>query len=83
MWDHMSAWSWGEGWGPGIFWFGLMHVIWWALVIMGMVALIRWMVRRSPDQRNADPALDILRERYARGEIDKTEFEQRKRDLAS
>jgi putative membrane protein len=84
MWDQMMMWhgDWGPGWAWG--WFGLMHILWWVLVILGILALIRWSSRRGlqgvppPEQ---DRAIAILRERYARGEIDKTEFEERKRDL--
>jgi putative membrane protein len=37
----------------------------------------------GPDAPPADTALAVLRERYARGEIDATEFEERKRRLGS
>lgn len=74
---------WGQGWGPGWGFLGLMHVAWWALVILGFVALVRWVSRRGAHGvPQEDRALAILRERYARGEIDKAEFEERKRDLA-
>jgi putative membrane protein len=48
--------------------------------------MIRWLVvaSRSGGQgvsHGGDTALDILKKRYARGEIDKQEFEERKRDL--
>jgi Short C-terminal domain len=42
---------------------------------------IRWLIRQSQAGR-VDPALDILRQRYARGEINREEFETKKRDLA-
>jgi putative membrane protein len=83
MWEHMPMW--GQGWGPGWGVLGLMHVAWWALVIMGLVALVRWVSRRGASgapPAQEDRAVAILRERYARGEIDKAEFEERKRDLA-
>jgi putative membrane protein len=49
-------------------------------VIAGLVFAIRWLV--SPKREaGSDTALDILRQRYARGEIDKEEFLARKRDL--
>lgn len=73
--------GWGGGWG----WFGLIHmVLWWFLIILGIVVLAKWLFgggpgRGSPEQR----ALEILAERYARGEIDKKEFEEKKRDLSS
>ncbi|MBI4241832.1 MAG: SHOCT domain-containing protein [Candidatus Rokubacteria bacterium] len=54
----------------------------WALVIAGLVLGIRWLVRQGWEPR-ADPALEILRQRYARGEINREEFEAKKRDLAS
>jgi len=45
--------------------------------------LVKWLVGGKGDSRTGgDRALDILRERYARGEIDKDEFDTRKRDLA-
>lgn len=78
MWGtDMVGWSWG--------WFGLVHmVLWWFLIILGIVVLVRWLMGSGGDRRAADGdrALSILRERYARGEIDKAEFEARERDLA-
>ncbi len=73
--------GWGWGWhGGGVF--GIMHVLWWVLVVVALIALIRLAAGGSGRRwAGEDPALEILRARYARGEIDKAEFEQRKRDL--
>ena len=55
-----------------------------------LIALaIRWLIRSSRNDRyqptatGDDGALAVLRERYARGEIDAAEFEERKRTLSS
>ncbi|MFL6692659.1 MAG: SHOCT domain-containing protein [Ramlibacter sp.] len=75
MWHQM--WGWDGGWGLGMGWgFGLMHVLWWTALVVGVVALFRWSsgVGRRP---RVDSALQILRERYARGEIEKAEFDER------
>ncbi|WP_041377000.1 SHOCT domain-containing protein [Polaromonas naphthalenivorans] len=82
MWTHMM--EWGGNWGSDWDLFGLMHLLWWVVVLLAVIALLRWAVGRdarglrTPEK---DRALDILRERYARGEIEQAEFEQRKRDL--
>lgn len=61
-----------------MFGFGLLG---W-LSIAALVALVVWLVRRDDrGHRPADGAESILRERYARGEIDKAEFDARMRDL--
>ena len=71
---------WGDGWGMH----GFMHLLWWGLA----ACVVVWLLRRphgghcQHGPRSEDRALAILRERYARGEIDKTEFEARKRDLS-
>lgn len=53
------------------------------MLILGIVALVRWLRRgegeRGPDREES--ALEILKRRYAKGEIDKAEFEEKKRDL--
>ncbi len=67
-------------WGPAGAVMMLMMLVFWAVVITGLVAGIRWLARQGRQQR-PDRALDILRERYARGEINKEEFEARRRDL--
>lgn len=74
------------GWAYGTSWLG--HVImltFWIAVIIGIVFLIRWVIvsakAGSPPPPHGDSALDILRKRYARGEINKAEFEEKKRDL--
>ena len=73
--------GWGGDWGWG--WFGMVHmVLWWLLIILGIVVLAKWIFGGSGSRGSSeDRALAILRERYARGEIDKQEFEARKRDL--
>ncbi len=85
--------GWHGGWGmmgPGMMgsfgWMWLMPVLWivfLGLIIWAVVAL----VRRSSEPRGLDfskatPALEVLKERYARGEIEKEEYDEKKRDLA-
>lgn len=71
MWHYM--WGGTEGW-----FFGLMHLAWWALLIAAAVVLFRFLLT---DRRMADRSLEILRERYARGEIDQHEYDERLRHL--
>ncbi len=78
MWGDMG---WGGGWGV----LGFVHMLlWWVLIVLGIVVLVRWLTAgsRSESGGRGDRAIEILRERFARGEIDKQEFEQRKRDLS-
>jgi len=81
-----------DGWGCGAYpmwWMGgvwglgmlLIALLFWGVVIAGVVLGIRWLVSQSRESRS-DSALEILRHRYARGEIDRDEFESKKRDLA-
>ncbi len=83
--DRTYEWGWGMHpmWGMwGIWGIGmmLMMLVFWGVVITGIVFGIRWLVSQGHGSRS-DTALDILRQRYARGEINKEEFEAKKRDL--
>jgi putative membrane protein len=73
---HPMSWMWGA-WGLGMM---VMMLVFWGLVIAGVVLAVRWLTGHGERSR-PDRALDILRERYARGEIDKDEFEAKQRDL--
>ena len=60
----------------------LMMLVFWGVIIVGFVLGIRWLMTQGREPRRTDAALDILRQRYARGDISKEEFEAKKKDLA-
>lgn len=69
------------GWGLGFGW--VFMILFWALVIVGIVAIVKWLIGSSSATGTppSKTARQILEERYAKGEIDREEFEQKKRDL--
>ena len=73
--------NWGMGWFGGIF-----MIVFGVLILVGLVFVIRWLFqatsKKGDSGQQGSRAIDILKERYARGEIDKTQFEGMKRDLA-
>ena len=71
MWHAM--WGWDGNWA----WFGLGHLLWWAVVSGALVLLVRAIARGPGGGSAEDRAFAILRERFARGEIDQAEYEQR------
>ena len=86
----------GEGyWGPHMMWGGWLHMFFGFLmmllflaILVGLVVLVvRWLGSSEhspfrPASRQGDrAALDILKERLARGEIDVAEYEERRRAL--
>jgi len=82
--------NWHDGWGymHGFGGFGwLIMIVFWVLVITAIVIIVRW-VTSSPARFQSGPyvnkenkAMTILDERYARGEIDREEYEQKRKDL--
>ena len=81
------TWEWDWGMHPMMFMWGagglvmmFMMLAFWGLIIAGLVVGLRWLVGQGRPAAH-DEALEILRQRYARGEIDKQEFDTRRRDL--
>ena len=78
----------GWGFGPGISIFGsIIGIVFWVLLILLVVGLIKWFVsgehgESETNEDKSDNALKILKERYAKGEINKKEFDQMKKDIS-
>ena len=83
-WPHGPGMMGDFGWGHMIFG-GLMMILFWGGLITAIVLAVRYLggSRHGGGTAQAPPTpLDILKERYARGEIDREEFEERRRALA-
>jgi putative membrane protein len=65
---------------------GIIMIIFWVLIIGAIVLLFSGAASKIHDSKQVQDAslkpLDILKQRYARGEMDKTEFEEKRRDLS-
>lgn len=95
--EILSGWGGGGGdygWGPGMMGgfghgmggFGFIIMIaFWILIVVGIVFAIKWLAASTNAAKSTlasrETPLDILRKRYARGEIDKAEFEQMRKVL--
>jgi len=76
----MQDWGMSWGWGGMVF-----QLLFWLVIIFLIVWGVKQIAGRSQNSNQLtrkDNALEILRERYAKGEIDKEEFEAKKRDLS-
>ena len=93
--EALAGWGDNQGWhmGPGMMggwgmgWFGgIFMIIFWILILVGLIFLIKWLIQTTgsvkPNPGDGTRALEILKERYARGEIDTAEFEERKKVIA-
>lgn len=66
-----------EWWGVGM----IFILFFWILIIAGIVFVAVFLFKWLKKAEQPESPLDILKNRYARGEIDKKEFEEKKRDL--
>lgn len=80
--DMWAAGPWSMPHGPmmGGGGMGILMVLFWGVVIMALILLVSAALSGRRSSRYDDP-LEILKKRYARGEIDKSRFEAMRRDL--
>ena len=72
---------WGyQGYGYGM---GFLMIIFWVLVIIAIVYLVLYLGRGSSRREPQETPLDILKKRYAKGEITKEKYDRMKDDLKS
>ena len=78
--NMMGDWSWGGGLSM------FLEPLIWLVIIIGII----WFITQAGGlnfagftSNSTKSAIDILKERYAKGEIDKKEFEEKKKDLES
>jgi len=81
MMDNWNGWGWMNMMGNyGILGLTLM-ILFWVLVILAVIYLLRYVFGRGDAGRGEKSALDVLNERYAKGEINKEEYEAKKKDI--
>ena len=74
MWGYYGNYGWGGG--------GMVHMLLvWAVIILVIAVLAKLIFGTPTGTTHGKTALEILKERYARGEIDREEFDQKRRDI--
>lgn len=79
FWPALGSQSWAIGWPFFVLWFAFKVAIW-GLIVTALVFGVRWL-RRQSDHGSSPMPLEILRARYARGELTRQDFESMRRDL--
>ncbi|EKE20345.1 MAG: hypothetical protein ACD_8C00017G0001 [uncultured bacterium] len=85
MMGRYGDWGYGQmmGYGFGSGW--ILTLLFWALIIWAIYALIKHVIGKNDiglsSKNQEDSAIKILKDRYAKGEINKEEFDQKKKDL--
>jgi len=70
------------GWGGGFGFFGgFMMLVFWGVIIALIVLAVRWLSEGAKGGGARSDAMDVLRQRFAKGEIDEEEFARRKKAL--
>jgi len=65
---------WGWGWGMGM-------ILFWILIVVGIIVLVKWIAGQKSGSSQEASASDILKRRYAKGEISKEDYDRMKKDL--
>lgn len=73
--------DWGYGNGSDVWGFVFMLLMM-ALVVIGVIVVVRYLGHGVNNSQKEETALDVLKKRYAKGEIDKKEFAEKRKDLS-
>lgn len=78
---YYGYWPHWDGWG-----YGPIHMFIWIVILVAVVALVVWLLRSgviggSELAARRSTGLDVLEERYARGELNRDEYLQKRRDI--
>lgn len=80
---HMMPYYW-NGYNNGYMIWGFVFMfLMMALVIIGVIVAFRYLVHASNPTARTNAAVDILKKRYAQGEINKQEYEEKLKDLSA
>lgn len=76
-------------WMPGMFFMPVFMIFFLVVLVAAVALVLKWIFNIGPSsapphrpERTVQSALEVLKIRYAKGEIDKQEFEEKKKDLS-
>lgn len=71
-----------HGYSEMMQWGGIGMIVFWIFMVIIIIMLVKFIATSSSDRTaTKEPPIDIVKRRYASGEIDKEEYEQKKKDL--
>lgn len=76
----MMHWD-GYGWNMGFGFGGVFMLLFWTLLAIGVIYSVRRFSAKGSFSERDDSALEILKKRYAKGELSKEEFEEKRRHI--
>ena len=83
MWNYGPHWGMMGSWGYGSY--GAFDMLLWPIILIAIIVGVVWFMRKDGSQgivpRRGSRELDVLEERYARGEISRDEYLGKKRDI--